>query len=166
MSDTHSQLQPLLEPKQMLPAFSLPGADGMPHSSWTYKQREHLLLLFTQSIDESESRGVLRAFGKEYRAFREEQCAILAITPDTVFANLQTQEALKLPFPLLADPQGEVIAKYTQWDKDKRKVAPSIVLADRYGAVYRQWTTEKEAELVSVEEILADLRYMNNLCAL
>jgi peroxiredoxin len=166
MSDTNSQLQPLLEPGQMLPAFTLPGADGMPHSPWIYKQREHLLLLFTQSIDESETRGVLRAFGKEYRTFREEECALLAITPDTVFANLHAQEALKLPFPLLADPQGEVIAKYTQWDKDKRKAAPSIVLADRYGAVYRQWTTEKEADLVSVEEILEDLRYMNNLCAL
>lgn len=162
MSDT--RLEPLLEPGQMLPAFTLPGADGMPHSPWTYKQREHLVLLFTRSTSESETRGLLRAFGKEYRAFREEECAILAITPETVLGNLEAQEALKLPFPLLSDAQGQVIAKYTLWDKHTKEVTPSIVLADRYGAVYKQWMAEKEEDLVSIEEILEDLRYMNKLC--
>ena len=98
----------------------------MPHSPWTYKQKEHLLLLFTQSIDESETRGVLRAFAKEYRAFREEECALLAITPDTVFANLQIQENLGLPFPLLADPQGEVVIVAP--DRERSAVSHSLTL--------------------------------------
>lgn len=38
--------KPLLESGQIIPAFTLPGADGMPHSPWDYKQREHLILLF------------------------------------------------------------------------------------------------------------------------
>jgi hypothetical protein len=61
---------------------------------------------------------------------------------------------------LLADPMGEVIGRYTGWDAEKRVVLPSIVLADRYGALFRQWV-EKEEELVGIEEILETLRYLN-----
>ena len=69
-----------------------------------------------------------------------------------------------MPFPLLADPKGEVIGRYTGWDAEKRLVMPSIVLADRYGALFRQWVGEKEENLVSIEEILETLRYLNRLC--
>ena len=101
MPDANQPLEPLLETGQIIPAFTLPGPDGIPHTPWTYKQREHLLLLFTRSTTSSETRGLLRAFAREYKAFREEQCAILAISPNTVIANLQAQEELLLPFPLL-----------------------------------------------------------------
>ncbi len=159
-----SEAQKFLEKGQIIPVFTLPGTDGMPHSTWDYKQREHLVLLFTRSVDTSETRGLLRAFAGAYRALREEHCAILAITPDTVFANLQAQEALHLPFPLLADPKGEVISRYTQWDSATEELTPSIVLADRYGALNEQWIEENEADLPPIEELLAWLRYMNELC--
>ncbi len=164
MSDTNQPFQPLIETGQIIPTFTLPGSDGMPHSPWTYKQREHLLLLFTRSTTDSETRGLLRAFAREYKSFREEECALLAISPDIVFVNLQAQEELNPPFPLLADPKGEVISRYTRWDGATRMVMPSIVLADRYGALYQQWIEEREADLVSIEEILEVLRYLNRLC--
>jgi len=164
MSDIDKSLQPVLEIGHMLPAFTLPGADGMPHSPWTYKQREHLLLLFTHGTVSSEARGLLKTFAHEYKTFREEECAILATTPDTVFVNLQAQETLNLPFPLLADPKGEVISRYTQWDADNKQLLPSIVLADRYNAVYQQWIAEHEENLPSIEALLVELRYMNKLC--
>src|SRR5258706_3021112 len=143
--------QPMIEVGQIIPAFSLPGADGMPHSPWDYKQREHLLLLITRSSPLSETRGVLRIFAQHYAAFREEECSILAITPDTVIANLQTQEALNLPFPLLADPKVEVISQYTSWKGQARTVHPSIVLADRYSAFYPRWLAETQSSLSSID---------------
>ncbi|HJT56608.1 MAG TPA: redoxin domain-containing protein [Ktedonobacteraceae bacterium] len=156
--------QSLIEAGQIIPAFTLPGADGMPHSPWDYKQREHLVLLITRSSTTGETRGLLRAFAQQYAAFREEDCAILAISPDTVITNLQTQEALHLPFALLADLRGEVIARYTSWEGKAETLQPSIVLADRYNALYQQWIAENEAGLPSVEELLEALRYLNKLC--
>ncbi len=88
----------------------------------------------------------------------------LAITPDTVIANLQTQEALNLPFALLADPKGEVISQYTSWEGQARTVHPSIVLADRYSALYQQWIAENEASLPTIDALLQSLRYLNKLC--
>ena len=161
MSNTN---QPLIEVGQIIPAFSLPGADGMPHSPWDYKQREHLVLLVTRSSITSETRGLLRAFAQHYAAFREEECSILAITPDTVITNLQTQEALNLPFALLADSKGEVISRYTSWEGQAQTVHPSIILADRYGALYQQWIVENEAGLPTIDELWESLRYLNKLC--
>lgn len=155
---------PKLQRDDIIPSFTLPGADGMPHSPWTYKQREHLVLLFTRSIASNETRGLLRAFAQAYTTFREEQCAILAITPDTVIANLAAQETLNLPYPLLADPKGGVIARYTYWDTATKTLIPSIVLADRYNALYQQWIAEYEANLPPINEIVESLQYINKLC--
>ncbi len=154
----------LLERDSILPAFSLPGADGMPHSPWDYKQRENLVLLFTQSATTSEGRGLLRAFAQHFQNFREEDCALLAVTADTVIVNLEAQEALHLPFPLLADPKGGVIARYTTWESTQRKAEPCIVLANRYNAVYQQWLAERESDLPSIKELVESLRYLNGLC--
>lgn len=172
MTDTNQPLEqaqaqiyiPKLQRDDIIPSFTLPGADGMPHSPWTYKQREHLVLLFTRSIASNETRGLLRAFAQAYTTFREEQCAILAITPDTVISNLAVQETLNLPYPLLADPKGGVIARYTYWNSAMKTLIPSIVLADRYNALYQQWIAEQEANLPSIEELLESLQYINKLC--
>lgn len=153
-----------LEMGQIIPAFSLPGTDGMPHGPWDYKQREHLVLLFLRSSTTSESRGLLREFARQYKAFREEECSLLAVTPDTVIINLQTQDALHLPFALLADTGDKVIARYMLRDESTRSYHPSTVLADRYNALYAQWITDQESELPSIEELLESLRYINKLC--
>lgn len=160
---THSDTSyPVLETGQIIPAFSLPGPDGMPHSPWDYKQREHLLLLFVQNAKAGQD--LLQMFARHYPDFREEVCAILAITADPVIVNLQEQEELRLPFPLLSDPQGNVIAHYTYWDSATRTLHPSIVLADRYGALYQQETAANVAELPAITEWLESLQYLNKLC--
>ena len=156
--------QPLIKPGEIIPAFSLPGADGMPHSPWDYKQRQHLMLLFTRTASSNEARVLLRAFAKEYPALREEQCSILAISPNTVIANLHIQEEIHLPYPLLADPKGEVISRYTLWDATTGSFNPCIVLADRYNALYQQWIADSEADLPPIEELLEALKYLNKLC--
>ncbi len=164
MANTDQPYYPELIRGQIIPAFTLPATDGMPHSPWDYKQREHLILLFTSSTVNTESRGLLRAFSQEFGAFREEQCALLAITADPVIVNLHAQEILHLRFPLLSDPQGKIIARYTHWDDATHRLTPGIFLADRYSALYEQWTTEREEDLPPIAELLATLQYLNRLC--
>ncbi|GLV56898.1 hypothetical protein KDH_37370 [Dictyobacter sp. S3.2.2.5] len=164
MSNTEQSHAPVLEAGQIIPAFTLPGADGMPHSPWDYKQRDHLVLLFVPGGASSEVHSLLRTYAQHYAEFREEQCALLAITPDPVFKNLQTQEELRLPFALLSDAQGKVVARYTQWDANTHELAPCIVLADRYSALYQRWLAPTIAGLPPVQELLDSLQYLNKLC--
>jgi peroxiredoxin len=164
MSNADQTTQPWLAYDEVIPVFSLPGTDGVPHSPWDYKQREHLVLLFISSSATSEGRDLLRAFARQYRDFREEVCSILVITADMVLVNLQTQETLHLPFPLLSDPQGSVIVRYTYWEDATKKVSPSIVLASRYNALYKQWIAISEVALPPLAELLESLQYINLLC--
>ena len=165
MSSSEQTPSPQLEKDQVIPAFTLPGTDGMPHGPWDYKQREHLVLLFIRDSTTDARRELLHTFATHYTEFREEYCAILGITAEAVIANLQTQEQLHLPFPLLADPTGRVIQRYTTWEANTHTVKPCIVLADRYNALYEQWSAD-EADLPPVRELLETLQYMNKLCSL
>ncbi|GCF09201.1 redoxin domain-containing protein [Dictyobacter arantiisoli] len=164
MSNTDQPHCPDLEKGQIIPAFTLPGADGMPHSPWDYKQRDHLLLLFLHSSITSETCALLRIYAQHYADFRAEQCAILAITPDPVFINLQTQEKLRLPFPLVSDVQGKTISRYTQWNADTHTLIPSVILANRYNALYEQQSSEDITQLPELQDTLASLNYLNLLC--
>lgn len=164
MPDTDQPCCPALERGQIIPAFTLPGADGMPHSPWDYKQRQHLLLLFLPDITDDSTQDLLRAYTQQYADFREERCAILAITATPVISNLQAQEALHLPFPLLSDVQGRIISHYTCWDSTARRLTPCTILADRYGALYQQWQAVSPAELPPISELLEVLLYLNSIC--
>lgn len=157
--------KPFLELGQIIPAFTLPGADGMLHSPLDYKQRQNLILLFQHRSSSIETRGLLRTFAKAYSAIREEECSILAISPDTVLANLLTQDELHLPYPLLADPKGEVFSQYTLRDATADSQNPGIVLADRYNALYKYWVVKSEVDLPPIEELLDSLKNLNKLCA-
>ena len=155
---------PHFERDAIIPAFILPGPDGTPHSPWDYKQRENLLIVITRSVTTHESRELLRFFAQHASTLREEMCAILALSPDTVITNLEAQENLHLPFPLLADPTGKVISYYTQWNTVHRTLTPSMILANRYNAFYQRWTLEREGEAQPIAEIIDALHYLNNLC--
>jgi len=154
---------PSLERGQIIPAFSLPGTDGMPHSPWDYKQREHLLLIFCYGTTQK-GHNLLQGFAQHYRELREERCALLAITAAPVMTNLQTSEELRLPFPLLADVNRQTIQHYTYYDVHSTQFKPCIVLADRYNALYERWIEHDETDLPESTDILASLQYMNNLC--
>jgi peroxiredoxin len=133
----------------------------MPHSPWDYKQRDHLLLLFIKSAKQPESYDLLQKLQQTYASLREEYCAVLIVTADPVIKNTEVQTELNLPFPLLGDPIGRVIARYTIWDP---QLLPSFVLANRYNALYQQWIANTESELPPLSEILACLNYMNSIC--
>jgi len=154
----------MLEKDQIIPAFILPGTDGMPHSPWDYKQRENLIILIVSSVKTNEGRTLLRTFAEYFQTLRENMCAVLALSPDTVIANLEAQETLHLPFPLLADPAGGVISYYTSWDTVQRTLTPSIIITNLYNALYQQWMLEREGEAPPISELVDALHYLNNLC--
>jgi peroxiredoxin len=164
MSDSTYITPVPLERGQIIPAFTLPGTDNLPHSLWDYKQREHLLLLFLPGSQNPSARTLLRAFADIYKDFRAEQCALLAITNDPVIHNISTQELLHLPYPLLSDPQGRVISRYTHREQTNGFFQPLILLADRYNAFYDQWSAPSEADLPPMTEFLDSLQYLNNRC--
>ena len=55
-------------------------------------------------------------------------------------------EKLILPFPLLADPEGEVIRRYGVWDEEGKIARPAIFVLDRDGIVRYAYVGEDFAD--------------------
>jgi peroxiredoxin len=158
------QFQPFLPLREVVPAFVLPGPDGMPHGPWDYKQRENLALLFLSSATTDEARTLLSEWKQQYRTLRVEGCAVLVVTADPVIVHTQVQEELQLPFPLLADPRYSVLERYTRRDEASGVFLPSVALTNRFGVLQAQWIAEYAAMLPGMQVLLEELRYLNNLC--
>jgi peroxiredoxin len=159
MTDDKSSC-PYLERGQIIPAFSLPGTDGMP---LLIKEQR----MQTPPPNPPNKEGPFPPWLKHrgiLARFCEERCALLAITADPVITNIQISEELHLPFPLLADVNRHAIPRYTYYDAHSTQFKPCIVLADRYNALYEHWIELDEMDIPASTEIFASLRYLNSIC--
>ena len=68
------------------------------------------------------------------------------ISVDEVERNRAMGEKLILPFPLLADPDGEVIRRYGVWDEEGKIARPAIFVIDRAGIVRYAYVGEDFAD--------------------
>jgi peroxiredoxin len=147
----------------VMPTFTLPAAAGGEVNTWRYKQRQSLVLLFYRG-DRPEAAAYLRALAERYAALRDEDAEVLAIAPEPVDRLRDRQRAWRVPFPLLADPGGIVIPRFTRWDATRRELQPALYIADRFGAVYARFTADDEGGLPAPEDIRAELAFIAIQC--
>lgn len=137
------------------PDFELLTVDGELVSLWDYRQRKNLVLLFLKQAPHAETQKLITQFSEHYTAFREESGEVLLITdhePDT-------QE--KLPFPILLDPQTEVIDAYVNSSPENRI---GLFILDRYGEVWQQWQASTLSDLPEPTAILDTLAHIEMQC--
>jgi peroxiredoxin len=147
----------------LIPVFTLPAATGNAISTWQYKQRNSLVLLFYRG-DRPEAMTYLRALAEHYPALRAEDAEVLAISPEPVAALHERQIRWQLPFPLLADPDGAVIPRFTCWDAVRHELRPALYITDRFGALYARYDADHEGELPTPEDIRAELEFIAIQC--
>jgi len=71
---------------------------------------------------------------------------VYGISVDEVERNRGMVEKLILPFPLLADPDGEVIRRYGVWDEEGGIARPAIFVVDGGGVVRYVYVGEDFAD--------------------
>jgi len=103
-----------LEAGQPAPDFTLPDADGKPVSLASYKGRRVVVYFYpkastpgctTQACDFRDSLSSLHAAG----------VVVLGVSPDQPAALAKFRDEQGLNFPLLADPEHEVLTAYGTW---------------------------------------------------
>lgn len=93
------------------PAFSLPDANGKPHSLAEFQGRPVSLFFF-------KGHGCLHcvvqlgSFVAQYNAFKEKGIEVIGITSDEAADLKEALIGFPCPFTLLADPRGEAFARY------------------------------------------------------
>jgi AhpC/TSA family len=64
---------------------------------------------------------------------------------------------LRLPFPLLSDPRGELIKRLSLWDEKEGVAIPSIIVLDRSGEIRYLYSGSDFADRPGDEEVFAAL---------
>ena len=154
----------LVDAGEMLPQFTLPAAGGGMVALWQYKQRQQFILLLVHGPDSAEARALLARFAERYAALREQETEVLALLHLAPEALLAAQARLGVPYPLLADETGETLRRLAGWDAGRDAPEPTLLVADRYGALYTRYSAKEERDLPTPEVVLKDLEYMAIQC--
>lgn len=99
-----------LQEPQILPDLLLPSSTGREISPRQYRQRNNLVLLFF-GADGVRCRALLADLGARYGEYRDLDTEVLAITGQPPGTAERLAHEMRLPFPVLSDPNHRLLGK-------------------------------------------------------
>ena len=141
----------MLEIGTKAPAFSLPDQDGNAHSLSDYIGKKVILYFYPKDNTPGCTKQAC-GFAERYPQFLEKGAVVLGVSKDSVSSHKNFEQKYALPFPLLSDPEKEVIQAYDVWKEKKNygKVSMGVVrttyLIDKNGIIVKAMGNVKAAE--------------------
>lgn len=143
------------------PEFTLADEEGRMHNLSDYRGKS-VVLYFYPKDDTPGCTKEACGFRDDYSAFEEAGVVILGVSPDDSKSHAKFKAKYELPFPLLADPEHEVLESYGAWGLKKsfgreyEGVLRTTFLIDRDGQILKVFKKVKpadhSAEILSVLE--------------
>jgi peroxiredoxin Q/BCP len=99
----------------------------------------------------------LASYARGYDRFQELGISVVGVSVDDTTRNRAMVEKLVLPFPLLADPEGRVVAEWGVYDEQQRIAVPSIFLVRPDSTIAYRYVGDDFADRPGDEEIFAAL---------
>ncbi|HUZ11081.1 MAG TPA: thioredoxin-dependent thiol peroxidase [Acidimicrobiales bacterium] len=133
-----------LEAGGKAPKFSLPDQDGKQVSLSDFSGRP-VVVYFYPADDTPGCTKEACQFNDNLRAFDRGGAAVVGISPDGAAKHVRFREKFGLEFPLLSDPEHEVMAAYGAWGEKtmygKKTIGTirSTFLIDGKGVITRAW---------------------------
>jgi len=140
-----------------VPDFTLPSSAGGSLELSSLRRRRPAVLVFLPTLSDT-ARAYLLTYAEAIADFEEYNAAVFAIVPVT---PEEAQEASAgLPFPILADADGQVHHRYFG------KPTPAVFMLDRYNAP-RMWRIEEDVSaLLPALEAADEIRGAELSCSL
>lgn len=141
----------MLEIGTKAPAFTLPDQNGNMHSLSDYAGKKVILYFYPKDNTPGCTKQAC-GFADRYPQFLEKGAVVLGVSKDTVSSHKNFEQKYALPFPLLSDPEKEVIQAYDVWKEKKNygKVSLGVVrttyLIDENGIIVKAMGNVKAAE--------------------
>jgi len=135
---------PLVEPGRKAPAFSLPDQEGRTRRLKDYAGRA-VIVYFYPKDDTPGCTKEACAFRDALPDFRKGKAAVLGVSVLDSASKARFARKHKLNFPLLADPEHEVAARYGAWQQKRlygrtyMGMARMTYLIGPDGKVIRRW---------------------------
>ena len=133
------------------PDFTLPDQNGEIRSLSDFLGQKVILYFYPKDMTSGCTKQAC-SFGELYPQFREKGAVVLGVSKDSVASHKRFEEKYGLPFPLLSDPELEVIQAYDVWKEKTNygKVTMGVVrttyLIDEEGVIVKAFDKVKAAE--------------------
>ena len=151
----------MLEIGTKAPGFTLPDQNGEQRSLSDYLGQKVILYFYPKDMTSGCTKQAC-GFGERYPQFLEKGAVVLGVSKDSVSSHKKFEEKYGLPFPLLSDPEQEVIRAYDVWKEKKNygKVTMGVVrttyLIDEKGFIVKAFGKVKAAD--NPAQMLAELK--------
>ena len=100
------------------PAFSLPDQNGNIHTLEQYKGKKVILYFYPKDNTAGCTKQAC-GFSERYPQIMEQGAVVIGVNKDSVASHKKFKEKYGLAFPLLSDPELEVIQAYDVWHEKK-----------------------------------------------
>lgn len=100
------------------PAFSLPDQNGNIHTLEQYKGKKVILYFYPKDNTAGCTKQAC-GFSERYPQIMEQEAVVIGVNKDSVASHKKFEEKYGLAFPLLSDPELEVIQAYDVWHEKK-----------------------------------------------
>lgn len=156
-------LIPKLRRDEVIPSFQLPSTRGVSLGPRTYRRRYNLVLFFFHDGQCQVCKSVLDDLARCYSEIKQNNAEVLGVSTIRQDEAMTLAQALRLPFPLLSDSTGEVVDRFTHREPRTGRPLPTIIITDRFGAVYTTIYVE-EHNPPRMAEILDWIKFIELQC--
>ncbi len=151
-----------LELENVVPDFILPAVGGNQVSPRDFKQKSNLVIVYLNLDRCSGCLDYLRDLANNYHVYRDLETEIIAVSPGAI-SNLQSKVGtLGMPFPVLADEQGQVGQAYL--GSQAGGAVGGVFVTDRFGALRTMLIVQGESDLPNQQTILDWLNLLEMEC--
>lgn len=152
---------PIVE--NFMPDFRLPSAGMEPVQTSDYRNLRSLVLVFAGEPDHGTT-GLPLDLSRHYSEIIRECAEVLVVVRGTPAEAAQFKRRDHLPFPVLADEDGQVHRDYGAMATDGRSVCEAVYVAGRFGKVYMSSRACDGPPLPTADGILGWLYLIESKC--
>jgi peroxiredoxin len=165
-----------------MPDFTLPSTKGQPIQTSNYhdfndeRDRKSLILVFvgdhipahitgrTADRNPASSSSLLLDLARRYTEIFSGSAQVLVVVRGTPEEAAQLKQHDNLPFPVLADEDGQVHRDYGAMAPDGRTASEAVFVAGRYGKIYLSSRASDGPPLPTASGILGSLDFIEARC--
>jgi len=144
------------------PEFKARDAQGRVIDMASFRGKSSLVLFFYRNSRCRTCRGELADLADQYPSISGQGGEVIALSTDGPDEAKDLAVDLRLPFPVISDPDARIIRLYGIFDAAVDTAFPAIFLVDRQGAVQFMKKIEGLDDLIPAEEVV---RRLNNITA-
>ncbi|MDF2703780.1 MAG: AhpC/TSA family [Rubrobacteraceae bacterium] len=146
---------------EKVPYFELPDQQGYPWSLSGELEVGPVVLVFYRGDWCAYCNGQLASYARRFAEFERRGARVAGVSVDPPDDNARLVGKLRLPFPLLSDPRGELLRRLRLWDERAGVAKPSVLVLDRSGEVRYLYSGSDFADRPRDEDVFTALKGMD-----